>query len=58
MGYHTAAEIPNYWTYAKDFVLNDHMFEAIEIMVVARSPLPGLGLGGQVQEQVTVQLQE
>ena len=29
MGYHTAAEIPNYWTYAKDFVLNDHMFEPV-----------------------------
>jgi phospholipase C len=29
MGYHTAAEIPNYWTYAKDFVLNDHMYEAV-----------------------------
>lgn len=27
MGYHTAAEIPNYWTYAKDFVLQDNMFE-------------------------------
>ncbi|HEV2253441.1 MAG TPA: alkaline phosphatase family protein, partial [Streptosporangiaceae bacterium] len=27
MGYHTAAEIPNYWTYAHDFVLQDHMFE-------------------------------
>jgi phospholipase C len=27
MGYHTAAEIPNYWTYANDFVLQDHMFE-------------------------------
>ncbi|HKN58602.1 MAG TPA: alkaline phosphatase family protein [Gemmatimonadaceae bacterium] len=27
MGYHTAAEIPNYWTYASDFVLQDHMFE-------------------------------
>jgi phospholipase C len=30
MGYHTAAEIPNYWTYAKDFVLDDHMFEAVD----------------------------
>ena len=30
MGYHTAAEIPNYWTYAKDFVLDDHMFEAVK----------------------------
>ncbi|HXA32109.1 MAG TPA: alkaline phosphatase family protein [Acidimicrobiales bacterium] len=29
MGYHTAAEIPNYWTYANDYVLNDHMFEPV-----------------------------
>jgi phospholipase C len=29
MGYHTAAEIPNYWTYAKDFSLDDHMFESV-----------------------------
>ncbi|GLV53534.1 hypothetical protein KDH_03870 [Dictyobacter sp. S3.2.2.5] len=27
MGYHTASEIPNYWSYAKNFVLQDHMFE-------------------------------
>jgi phospholipase C len=27
MGYHTQSDIPNYWTYAKDFVLADHMFE-------------------------------
>jgi phospholipase C len=27
MGYHTATDIPNYWTYADDFVLQDHMFE-------------------------------
>ncbi len=27
MGYHTAEEIPNYWTYAEQFVLQDHMFE-------------------------------
>jgi phospholipase C len=27
MGYHTRSDIPNYWTYAKDFVLQDHMFE-------------------------------
>jgi phospholipase C len=26
MGYHTAAEIPNYWRYAHRFVLQDHMF--------------------------------
>ncbi len=27
MGYHTDAEIPNYWAYAKNFVLQDAMFE-------------------------------
>jgi phospholipase C len=27
IGYHTANEIPNYWMYAKRFVLQDHMFE-------------------------------
>jgi phospholipase C len=30
MGYHTAAEIPNYWKYAQDFVLDDHMFEPVK----------------------------
>jgi phospholipase C len=30
MGYHTAAEIPNYWDYAKDFALDDHMFEPVK----------------------------
>ena len=28
MGYHDGADIPNYWTYARDFVLQDHMFQA------------------------------
>jgi phospholipase C len=27
MGYHDQREIPNYWAYAKNFVLQDHMFE-------------------------------
>ncbi len=27
MGYHDAREVPNYWAYAKNFVLQDHMFE-------------------------------
>ena len=27
MGYHNQREIPNYWAYAKNFVLQDHMFE-------------------------------
>jgi phospholipase C len=30
MGYHTAAEIPNYWTYAKQFTLDDRMFEPVK----------------------------
>jgi phospholipase C len=29
MGYLTAAEIPNYWSYAQNFVLQDHLFEGI-----------------------------
>ncbi|MCL4538759.1 MAG: phospholipase [Bacteroidetes bacterium] len=29
MGYHDQREIPNYWEYAKNFVLQDHMFEPI-----------------------------
>jgi phospholipase C len=28
MGYHVGSDIPNYWQYAKNFVLQDHMFEA------------------------------
>jgi phospholipase C len=28
MGYHVGSDIPNYWKYAKNFVLQDHMFEA------------------------------
>jgi len=26
MGYHEGRDIPNYWTYARNFVLQDHMF--------------------------------
>jgi phospholipase C len=29
MGYHTPAEIPDYWKYAENFVLQDHMFEPV-----------------------------
>jgi phospholipase C len=29
VGYHTQEEIPNYWAYAKDFVLQDHLFEGM-----------------------------
>jgi phospholipase C/fibronectin type 3 domain-containing protein len=27
MGYHVQSDIPNYWAYAKNFVLQDHLFE-------------------------------
>ena len=29
MGYHDAREIPNYWKYARKFVLQDHMFASV-----------------------------
>ncbi len=29
MGYHVGSDIPNYWAYARDFVLQDHMFEPV-----------------------------
>jgi len=29
MGYHTASDIPNYWAYAQNFVLQDRMFEQV-----------------------------
>src|SRR5690348_11416482 len=30
MGYHTAAELPSYWAYARNYVLTDHMFEPVK----------------------------
>lgn len=29
MGYHTEEELPNYWAYARNFVLQDRMFESV-----------------------------
>jgi phospholipase C len=29
VGYHTSDEIPNYWTYASTFALQDHLFEPV-----------------------------
>jgi phospholipase C len=29
MGYHTASDIPNYWSYARHYVLQDAMFEPV-----------------------------
>jgi phospholipase C len=30
MGFHDAREIPNYWRWAHDFTLQDHMFESVD----------------------------
>jgi phospholipase C len=29
MGYHVQSDIPNYWAYAKNFALDEHMFESV-----------------------------
>jgi phospholipase C len=29
LGYHVGSDIPNYWSYAQHFVLQDHMFEPV-----------------------------
>jgi phospholipase C len=29
MGYHTQSDIPNYWDYANNYVLQDHMYEPV-----------------------------
>ncbi|MGH3497957.1 MAG: alkaline phosphatase family protein [Nocardioidaceae bacterium] len=29
LGYHTGSDIPNYWAYARHYVLQDHMFEPV-----------------------------
>jgi phospholipase C len=28
LGYHVRSDIPNYWNYPREFVLQDHFFEA------------------------------
>ncbi len=35
MGYHTGEDLPNYWTYAKNYVLHDHMFEPVTSYSIA-----------------------
>jgi phospholipase C len=30
MGHHVGSDIPNYWAYARNYVLNDHMYEAVD----------------------------
>ena len=47
MGYHDWHEIPNYWAYARNFVLQDHMFESDTLLEPAGAPLHGLRLVGR-----------
>ena len=42
MGYHTQSDIPNYWAYANNFVLQDHMFEPNASWSLPVPPVPGL----------------
>ena len=44
MGYHTAQEIPNYWAYAKQFLLQDRMFAPADSCTLPVAPLPGVGV--------------
>ena len=37
MGYHTGADLPNYWAYARNFVLQDHMFEPVSSYSLSRT---------------------
>ena len=51
MGYHDAREIPNYWKYAENFVLQDHMFEPDASWSLPAHLFPGLGLVGDTASQ-------
>ena len=50
MGYKTETDIPNYWAYARDFVLQDHLFEPNRSLEPSRPPIPGLGVVGALQQ--------
>ena len=51
MGYHDAREIPNYWDYARNYVLQDHMFEP-NASESPRASVHGLRVVGEVHEHV------
>ena len=53
MGYHTAADIPNYWAYAQNFVLQDHMFEPNASWSLPAHLYHGLGVVGAVHQTPT-----
>ena len=51
MGYHDAREIPNYWKYAEDFVLQDHMFEPNSSWSLPAASLRSLRVVGVLHER-------
>ena len=58
MGYHTAAEIPNYWKYAQNYVLQDHMFEPVKSWSLPDHLYMVVGVVGQVQEPLADELRQ
>jgi hypothetical protein len=50
MGYHDGRDIPNYWTYAHDFVLEDHFFESVPSWEPSRAPGDGVRVVGELLE--------
>ena len=48
MGWHDAREIPNYWAYAQNFVLQDKMFEPTCVLESACTSVHGVCLVCQV----------
>ena len=54
MGYHNARELPHYWAYAHNFVLQDHMFEPNAVVEPVRPPVHGLGLVGLLLDPATI----
>ena len=53
MGYHDDREIPNYWAYASNFVLQDHMFEPNTLVEPARAPVHGVASGRRAATTTT-----
>jgi len=50
MGYHTGADIPNYWDYAKRYMLQDQDVRADRLLDAALAPVSDVGLVGEVHE--------
>ena len=51
MGYHDARDIPNYWAYARNFVLQDHMFEPNASWSLPAHLFLGLRVVGELRGQ-------